>query len=150
MSVWIICWAEQTSRRGHFSLAMQTHFFSREKKRVSDPKEKRRGDFVFPPDPLETTHGGYRPPGPPWEVRVQAGGVWGGCLKKLKNPGEPLRERMFHLKNGAAASPLGIGDSKRGETPVVVQGDRGGKAKAPRQFYLEVRNRFFCCQKKWF
>ena len=34
---------------------MQTHFFSWEKKRVSDPKENHRGDFVFPPNPLETT-----------------------------------------------------------------------------------------------
>lgn len=40
---------------------VQTHFFSREKKRVSDPKEKRRGDFVFPPNPLETTQGATAP-----------------------------------------------------------------------------------------
>ncbi len=39
----------------------QTHFFSREKKRVSDPKEKRRGDSVFPPDPLETAQGATAP-----------------------------------------------------------------------------------------
>ena len=36
---------------------MQTHFFSWKKKRVSDPKENHRGDFVFPPNPLETTKG---------------------------------------------------------------------------------------------
>lgn len=33
----------------------ETHFFWWQKKRVSNPKENHRGNFVFPPNPLETT-----------------------------------------------------------------------------------------------
>ena len=33
----------------------ETHFFWWQKKRVSNHKENHRGDFVFPPNPLETT-----------------------------------------------------------------------------------------------
>ena len=52
---------------------MQPFFFWRQKKKPCGEKEKRRGDSVFPPDPLETAHGGYRPPGPPWEVGLPTG-----------------------------------------------------------------------------
>ena len=40
---------------------MQPFFFWRQKKKPCGEKEKRRGDSVFPPDPLETAQGATAP-----------------------------------------------------------------------------------------
>ena len=53
--------------------AMQPFSLCQQREKPCGEKRNCRGDSVFPPDPLETAHGGYRPPGPPWEVGLPTG-----------------------------------------------------------------------------